>query len=91
MSTTSVEEKDLPQVEMELLNAPETLEDAIERIFELEMRLEDLARAAEIVEITRQFELFEGFRTAANETLVTKIVRQQPSAENLQLTVITDK
>lgn len=91
MSNTSVEEKDLPQEEMVLLNAPTTLEEAIKRIFELEMRLEDLARAAEIVEITRQFELFEGFRTAANETLVTKIVRQQPSAEDFKLTVITDE
>ena len=72
------------------LNAPADMQDAIDRIMELEMRLEDLARAAEIVEITRQFELFEGFRKAADETLEKKITIDRPiPEEKMKLTVIT--
>ena len=74
------------------LNAPADLDAAIQRIMELEMRLEDLARAAEIVEITRQFELFEGFRKAADEALVNKITIDRPIPEEpMKITIITDE
>ena len=74
------------------INAPTDLDAAIERIMELEMRLEDLARAAEIVEITRQFELFEGFRKAAEQALVNKIVIDRPvPEEKMKITIITDE
>ncbi len=73
------------------LNAPADMDAAIERIMELEMRLEDLARAAEIVEITRQFELFEGFRRAADEALVNKITIDRPiPEEKMKITIITN-
>ena len=90
MTTTAVNEKDLPVPEAKLVGAPETLELAVERIMELEMRLEDLARACEIASITRQFEMYESFVNAAQESLKTKIQIEQPSAEDLKLTVITD-
>ena len=69
-------------------NAPETLEDAVQRLLKVEMLLEDLNRAAEIVEITRQFELFEGFRKAAEEYLTGKVQIEQPDMSDLKLNVI---
>ena len=92
MSTTQVAEKDLPPApEVKLINAPETLEDAIKRIMEVEMRLEDLSRACEIAVITRQFEIVETFTQSANESLINKIVMEQPSLDDFKLTVITDE
>ena len=85
---TAVAEKDLPPAEVKFLNAPETLEVAIERIMEVEMRLEDLARASEIASITRQFEMLDSFKMAADECLQTKITIEQPTAEDFKLTVI---
>lgn len=85
---------DLGQLEdrEKYLNAPDDLESAIQRIMELEMRLEDLSRAAEIVEITRQFELFEGFRKAADEALVNKIVIDRPvPEEKMKITIVTNE
>ena len=74
------------------LNAPTDMDAAIQRIMELEMRLEDLSRAAEIVEITRQFELFEGFRKAADEALVNKIVIDRPvPEEKMKITIVTNE
>lgn len=89
--TTAVPEKDIPQMpEVTLHNAPETLEAAIERIMELEMKLEDLSRASEIASITRQFEILESFKREADSCLEKKIVIEQPgSGEDMKLTVIT--
>jgi hypothetical protein len=89
--TTAVPEKELPQMPQPVLhNAPETLEGAIERIMELEMKLEDLSRASEIAAITRQFEILESFKREADECLAKKIVIEQPgSGEDMKLTVIT--
>jgi len=89
--TTVVPEKELPDMEVKLVNAPENLEDAIKRILELEMRLEDLVRAAEIASITRQMEIIESFAQVANESLKTKIEMVQPSAEDLKVTIITNE
>jgi hypothetical protein len=90
-STTSVPESELPkQPEVILHNAPETLEAAIQRIMEVEMKLEDLSRASEIATITRQFEILESFKREADECLEKKIVIEQPgSGEDMKLTVIT--
>lgn len=89
--TTAVPEKDIPQMPQPILhNAPETLEDAVARIMELEMKLEDLARASEIATITRQFEILESFKREADECLEKKIVIEQPSSgQDMKLTVIT--
>lgn len=89
--TTAVPEKELPQMPQPILhNAPETLEAAIERIMELEMKLEDLSRASEIASITRQFEILDSFKREADECLEKKIVIEQPnSGQDMKLTVIT--
>ena len=74
------------------LNAPADMQAAIDRIMELEMRLEDLARAVEISTITRQLEILEGFVASANETLVNKITIDRPiPEEKMKITIITDK
>jgi hypothetical protein len=91
MSTTAVEEKDLPVPQATLINAPDNLELAIDRIMELEMRLEDLVRACEIATITRQIEMIDSFAQAAAESLKTKITIEQPTAEDFKITVITDQ
>jgi hypothetical protein len=83
-----------PEQEMEHIkngtnNAPKDYFAAVKRIMELEMRLEDLARASEIVEITRQFELFEGFRKAADESLTNKMTIKRENTGDMNLTVIT--
>jgi hypothetical protein len=89
--TTSVAEKDIPALPTPVYhNAPETLEAAVARIMEVEMRLEDLSRASEIASITRQFEILDSFKREADECLEKKIVIEQPSSgEDMKLTVIT--
>jgi hypothetical protein len=92
MSTTQVAEKDLPPApEAKFINAPETLEDAIKRLMEAEMRLEDLSRATEIAMITRQFDMVESFKASADEYLLTKVLFDQPTAEDFKITIVTDK
>ena len=87
-NTTSVDEKDIPKLEPVYHNAPETLEDAIQRILHVEMLLEDLSRATEIASITRQFEILDGFKRTADDYLAGKITIEQPTAEDLKLTVV---
>jgi hypothetical protein len=89
VGTTAVEEKDIPPPSTVFHNAPETLEAAIERLMEAEMRLEDLARACEIASITRQMEIVEAFKTAADEYLQTKITINQPETGDIKLNVVT--
>jgi hypothetical protein len=89
MSNTAVDEKDIPKLEPIFHGAPDTVEQAIERIMELEMRLEDLSRACEIAGITGQLEIVAAFRDQAEECLTRKITIEQPSAENLKITVVT--
>jgi hypothetical protein len=59
---------------VEYANAPETLELAIERLARAEFLLEDLARGAELAEITKNVNLTGVFRTAAEEYLLDKLV-----------------
>lgn len=89
-SMTDAEKEKYARSKENYLNAPTDMQDAIDRIMELEMRLEDLSRASEIVEITRQFELFEGFRRAADEALEKKITIDRPiPTEKMKITVVT--
>lgn len=74
------------------LNAPADLQDAIDRIIELELRLEDLARAVEIAEITGQLNLVEGFRRDAEATLEKKITIDRPiPTETMKITIVTNE
>ena len=90
VNSTAVAEKDIPPAPTPVYhNAPETLEAAIERLMEAEMRLEDLARACEIASITRQMEIIDAFKTAADDYLQTKITHNQPETGDIKLNVVT--
>lgn len=70
-------------------NAPADMDAAIERIIELELRLGDLHRAAEIATVVRDFTLIEGQMPEAEKALETKIVVEYPGAGHSPITVIT--
>lgn len=92
MTTTEVAKKDLPDIpEPAYINAPKTLEDAVQRILQLEMLLEDMSRAVEIAQITGQINLVESFYNSANEYLKDKIQIQQPDLGEFKITLITDE
>jgi len=60
--------------EVEYANAPTTLDEAIDRLARAEQLLEDLARGAELAEITGNKNLTTVFRVAAEEYLQEKLV-----------------
>lgn len=83
-----------PEQEMEHIkenteNAPKDYFTAVKRVMEIEMRLEDLSRAAEIAAITGQMELITGFREAADASLATKMSIKREATGDMNLTVIT--
>lgn len=84
-----LKEKEIEAIKQGMENAPEDYPSAVRRIMELEMRLEDLSRACEIAEITRQLELVESFRRSADDTLSTKMVFKRENTGDINLTVIT--
>lgn len=57
----------------ELEQAKELIAMLQERLIVREQCLEDLARAVEIAEVSRQFQIVTGFRQAAEEQLKDKI------------------
>jgi len=63
-----------------------------DRLLHIEDALEDIARAAEIAEITGQIEMMSTFVTQANELLKDRIVRPDSSieADKYKMTIITD-
>jgi len=63
-----------------------------DRLLHTEDALEDIARAAEIVEITGQVEMMSTFVTQANELLKDRIVRPDSSieADKYKMTIVTD-
>ena len=63
-----------------------------DRLMHTEDALEDLARSAEIAEITGQIEMMSTFVTQANELLKDRIVRPDSSieADKYKMTIITD-
>jgi hypothetical protein len=69
------------QNRVEYANAPETLEVAIERLARAEFLLEDLARGAELAEITKNTNLTGVFRIAAEEYLQDKLVVKDKKTE----------
>lgn len=85
-----------PEQEMEHIkenteNAPKDYFTAVKRIMELEMRLEDLSRSAEIAEITGQINMIESFRKAADESLQNKMTIKRDVTGDMNLTVVTGK
>lgn len=62
------------------------------RLLQTEDALEDIARAAEIAEVTGQVEMMSTFVSQANELLRDRIVRPDSSiaADNYKMTIVTD-
>ena len=62
------------------------------RLLQTEDALEDLARSAEIAQITGQIEMMSTFVSQANDVLKDRIVRPDSSvaADNYKMTIITD-
>jgi len=66
---------------VEYANAPGTLEEAIDRLARAEQLLEDLARGAELAEITGNKNLTTVFRVAAEDYLQDKLVVKEEEPE----------
>jgi len=70
--------------EVEYANAPTTLEEAIDRLARAEQLLEDLARGAELAEITGNKNLTTVFRVAAEDYLQDKLVVKEEEEEEAE-------
>jgi hypothetical protein len=91
--TTVVDPNKLPNQNIfdfgeKLLNLPETLEAAIERIRALETALDDLNRASEIAQYSGQFEVLTSFREVADQILVNKITVDHSKPTEMNITII---
>lgn len=71
-----------------LLNLPETLEAAIERIRALETALDDLNRASEIAQYSGQFEVLTSFRSVADDLLATKITVDNSAPSEMNIVMV---
>ena len=79
-----MEDIKVPQLE----NAPETLEDAVRRIMQLETALDDLVRATEIAQYSKQYHLAEVYMAQAEELLQDRIIVPELEQGDFNLTVI---
>lgn len=89
MDSTNVKESDIPALVPTYVNAPEDLDSAVQRILKAEMLMEDMARAAEIAQITGQWNILESFVSQANEYLAGKIQIEQPDHGPMKIRVVT--
>jgi len=96
MSTeNTVEEQDMLDALKELAeantvtytNAPTDLDEAIERLYRVEILLEDLARGAELAEIVQDPKLTNVFRLAAEEYLVNKLQEVEKETKDLKIQI----
>ena len=96
MSTeNTVEEQDMLDALKELAeankvvytNAPTDLDEAIERLYRVEILLEDLARGAELAEIVQDSKLTNVFRLAAEEYLVNKLQEVEKETKDLKIQI----
>lgn len=71
-----------------LENAPATLEDAIQRIMRLETALDDLARATEIAQFSKQYHLANTYIEEAEELLKDRIIVPEIEQGGFNLTVV---
>ena len=70
--------------EVEYANAPQTLDEAVDRLARAEQLLEDLARGAELAEITGNKNLTTVFRVAAEDYLQDKLVVKEEEEEEAE-------
>jgi hypothetical protein len=96
MSTeNTAEEQDMLDAMKELVaankvtytNAPANLDEAIERLYRVEILLEDLARGAELAEIVQDAKLTNVFRRAAEEYLVDKLQEVERETKDLKIQI----
>jgi hypothetical protein len=59
------------------------------RIWQLEIALDDLARACEIAQYSQQYNLTETFREAANELLEDRLVVPEEENKPLKIQIVT--
>lgn len=71
-------------------DARKIVEDLQVRLMQCEMHLEDLARCAEIVQMTNQFHLLSSFTSAANEYLKDKVEMPEQDTGDMKIKIITD-
>lgn len=90
-TTTEVSQEELLKKYLPTyVNAPEDLEQARDRILEIEMALEDLTRAVEIAQITNNWSMLDSFRQTAERVLRGKIEIVQPDQSDMKLNVVID-
>lgn len=90
---TAVSEKDLNQRagnDVTYENLPETLEDAIDRLFKAEMHIEDLVRSLEIAEACGNYRMLTSFVDEAKEYLENKIKIIRGDTGPIKITVVED-
>lgn len=61
------------------------------RLFDVEMKLDDLARSAEIAILTNQFHLLNSFIEAATECLGNRLEVPEEDTQDLKLNVIVNE
>lgn len=71
-------------------DARKIVEDLQVRLMQCEMHLEDLARCAEIVQMTNQFHLLDSFTSVANEYLKDKLEIPEEEPKEMKINIITD-
>lgn len=71
-------------------SARKIIEDLQVRLMQCEMHLEDLARCAEIAQMTNQFHLLGSFTEAANEYLKDKLEMPVQDTGDMKIKIYTD-
>lgn len=79
-----------PKSVVDIEKAQELIESFQIKLMQCEMHLEDLARSAEIVSITKQFHLLDSFVNAANEYLTDKLEMPEEEPQDMKIRIITD-
>jgi hypothetical protein len=72
-----------------LKDAREIVDAQQQRIWHLELALDDLARACEIAQYSQQYNLTETFRAAANELLEDRLTVPEQENTPLKIQIVT--
>jgi hypothetical protein len=72
-----------------LKNAREIVDNQQRRIWQLEMALDDLARACEIAQYSQQYHLTDAFRQAAAELLEDRLTIPEEENKTMKIQIVT--
>lgn len=79
----------IPEEITEIKAAQEIIRDLQVRLFAREQALDDLARAVEIAEITKQYHLVTSFREAAEELLEDRLtLPAEDDSKDMKITIV---